>query len=78
MNDASWTDASGWERREMVDGTRGSCRLAPDAADNCTIDLRVGAESPWNLSAPRPLPVLSTRRRTGIEPAWELLPPHRF
>ncbi len=24
------------------------------------------------------LPVLSTRRRTGIEPAWELSPPHRF
>ena len=23
-------------------------------------------------------PIISTRRRTGIEPAWELSPPHRF
>ncbi len=29
-------------------------------------------------SVPGVLTVFPSRRRTGIEPAWELSPPHRF
>jgi hypothetical protein len=34
-------------------------------------------EAVESLGAPRSL-LISPRRRTGIEPAWELSPPHRF
>jgi dihydrofolate reductase len=38
---------------------------------------KAGQET-WSLSDSTILPVFSTRRRTGIEPARELSPPHRF
>jgi hypothetical protein len=41
-------------------------------------DLKARDEDRGAFRTPRSLPVSSTRRRTGIEPAWELSPPHRF
>jgi hypothetical protein len=60
-----WECATGLDRRPL----RGS------HADE---QVEPGGEYVEAYPTPQPLPVLSTRRRTGIEPAWELSPPHRF
>ena len=55
----------------------GACGSASRSLRTATAEWRDrGGMRSWRT--PPTLPVLSTRRRTGIEPAWELSPPHRF